>query len=105
MRLTMRQKLAIGLWITVLLVGVVALSAYVNHQHSIAIEATGERVKRLHETALTLQVAVAQAVMPPNDYLIHTRPEERAVFERRVADVQAQLQQLETLRGADEEVG
>ncbi|MBI4531246.1 MAG: HAMP domain-containing protein [Candidatus Latescibacteria bacterium] len=93
--------MAIGSWMTVLLIGVVAISIYVTHRHSISLQTIRERVERLHEATLTLQVAVLQATMPSNNYLIHAHPEERTVFERRVTDVQTRLQQLEALVEGD----
>ncbi len=47
--------------------------------------------------AMLLQMSLAEAAMPPNDYLIHGKPREREEFRTHIADVERNFDTLSTM--------
>lgn len=101
--MTIRKKLLLGLTPGLLLILAGGLLAYGALQTVVGRKEGVERVFRQHDAVEELQLAVQQAIMPPNDYLITGDPAERARFATLAADADKAYTTVEALIGDTEE--
>lgn len=101
--ITLRKRLFIGLMPGLAFLLAFGLLSYAALQNVAGRAAAVEQAFRRHDALMELQLAVEQAIMPPNDYLVTGDPAEQDRFVTLSAGVEARFAAVEALIGDTEQ--